>query len=775
MTVQTQKIPSTVQVDVLPIIGMTCANCANTIERNVRKLPGIEAANVNLANERLSVSYDSTALKREDIIARVRKAGYDVPEITAGEEMDDAEAKARAMELSHQQRRLLVGAIFTIPLFILSMSRDLGWLGAWAYEPWVNYLFWALATPVQFYVGRDYYVSAYRALRIRTANMDVLVALGSSVAYFYSVLVTLGLLTTTSAAGNITGMNMGNAASAAAMTQHVYFEIAAVVITLIVFGKLLEVRAKGRTSEAIKKLIGMRPKTARVVRGGAEIDLPIDQVIYGDVVIVRPGEKIPVDGTILEGSTSIDQSMITGESLPVSRTVGEEVIGATINKQGMFKFRATRVGKETALAQIIRLVEQAQGSKAPIQKLVDQIAAVFVPIVIVIALATFGLWIASGADFTTSLIRMVAVLVIACPCAMGLATPTAIMVGVGKGAENGILFKNSTALQQALKIEAVVLDKTGTVTRGEPAVTDVILANGTVSRMIVLQRAASAEKGSEHPLASAILKIAQEDGLMLSEPKEFRAIEGHGLCAIVSNQRVLIGNRKLMIQQGIKTIDLDNEATRLQNEAKTTVWVALDGQAAGLIAIADTVKDGSREAVQALHALGLQVIMLTGDNQATADAIAKQVGIDRVLAEVLPADKAKVIKQLQGEGLIVAMVGDGINDSPALAQADVGMAIGTGTDVAIEAADVTLMNGDLRSIPRAIRVSRATMNVIRQNLGWAFGYNVALIPIAAGILATVAWSPDFLRQLNPMIAAGAMAFSSVSVVSNSLRLRNSRV
>jgi P-type Cu+ transporter len=774
MAVQTQQAPAAIQVDTLPIIGMTCANCASTIERQVRKLPGIEAANVNLANERLSVSYDGAALKREDIIARVRKAGYDVPEITTGEEMDDVEAKARAMELAHQQKRLLVGAIFTIPLFLLSMSRDLGLLGAWAYEHWVNYLFWALATPVQFYVGWDYYVSAYRALRIRTANMDVLVALGSSVAYFYSVLVTLGLLKTTSAVGSMAGMDMGNAASTV-MENHVYFEIAAVVITLIVLGKLLEVRAKGRTSEAIKKLIGMRPKTARVVRGGTEIDLPIEQVIYGDVVIVRPGEKIPVDGTILEGSTSIDQSMITGESLPVSRAVGEEVIGATINKQGMFKFKATRVGRETALAQIIRLVEQAQGSKAPIQKLVDQVAAVFVPIVIVIALVTFGLWIASGADFTTSLIRMVAVLVIACPCAMGLATPTAIMVGVGKGAENGILFKNSAALQQALKIKAVVLDKTGTVTRGEPVVTDVVVANGTISRMVVLQRAASAEKGSEHPLASAILKAAQDDGLMLTEPKDFQAIEGHGLSATVSNQTVLIGNRKLMVQQGVKTADLDDEATRLQNEAKTMVWIAIDGQAAGLIAIADTVKDGSSEAVQSLHALGLQVIMLTGDNQATANAIAKQVGIDRVLAEVLPADKANVIKQLQGEGLTVAMVGDGINDSPALAQADVGMAIGTGTDVAIEAADVTLMNGDLRSIPRAIRISRSTMNVIRQNLGWAFGYNVALIPIAAGILATVAFAPDFLRQLNPMLAAGAMAFSSVSVVSNSLRLRNSRV
>ncbi len=777
MTVQTQTPAANVQVDVLPIIGMTCANCASTIERQVRKLSGIEAANVNLANERLSVSYDGAVLTREAIIARVRKAGYDVPEIIAGEDMEDAEAKARAMDIHHQEKRLLIGAIFTIPLFILSMSRDLGLLGEWAFQPWVNYVFWALATPVQFYVGWDYYVSAYRALRARSPNMDVLVALGSSVAYFYSVLVTLGVLTTTSAAGSLAGMNVGSGAVAvAAMSTHVYFEIAAVVITLIVLGKLLEVRAKGHTSEAIKKLIGMRAKTARVIRGGSEIDLPIELVIFGDVIIVRPGEKIPVDGTITEGSTAIDQSMITGESFPVSRTVGEEVIGATLNKQGMFKFRATRVGKETALAQIIKLVEQAQGSKAPIQKLVDQVAAVFVPFVIGVAALTFILWIASGADFTTSLIRLVAVLVIACPCAMGLATPTAIMVGVGKGAENGILFKNSAALQQALKIKAVVLDKTGTVTRGEPVVTDIKLNPAwTEGKDRLLTLAASAERGSEHPLGTAVVKAAKDSGLLLAEPGQFQAIEGHGLSAVVDGRNIHIGNRKLMVDRGVATSQLDSEAARLQAEAKTTMWIAVDGQPAGVIAVADTVKDGSREAIQAMHALGLQVIMLTGDNQATANAIAKQVGIDRVLADVLPADKAKVIKQLQSEGLIVAMVGDGINDSPALAQADVGMAIGTGTDIAIEAADVTLMSGDLRGVPRAIRVSRLTMNVIRQNLGWAFGYNVALIPIAAGILATVSWAPDFLRQLNPMIAALAMAFSSVSVVSNSLRLRGNKV
>jgi Cu+-exporting ATPase len=774
----TLQAPRTSQVDVLPIIGMTCANCANTIERGVRKLPGIEAANVNLANERLSVSYDSAVVKRDDIIARIRKIGYDVPDLGADEEMEDAEAKARAMEVAHQQRRLLVGLVFSVPLFALSMGRDFGILGAWSSQSWVNYLFWALATPVQFYVGWDYYVSAFRALRIRTANMDVLVALGSSVAYFYSVLVTLGWVTTTSAAGSMAGMGSMEATTSAASQHHVYFETAAVVITLIVLGKLLEVRAKGRTSEAIKKLIGMRPKTARVIRGGIEIDLPIEQVIYGDIVMVRPGEKIPVDGAIIEGTTSVDQSMITGESLPVKRTVGDPVIGATINKQGLFKFKATRVGKETALAQIIKLVEQAQGSKAPIQKLADQVAAVFVPIVIVVAALTFVLWLASGADFTTSLIRFVAVLVIACPCAMGLATPTAIMVGIGKGAENGILFKNSAALQQALKIKAIVLDKTGTVTRGEPTLTDVVVSplwtpstQETQRRNALLQLAASAEKGSEHPLAAAVLKAAQEANLVLSEPKEFYALEGQGLGAIIDGRMVYLGNKKLMLAQHIATNRLEAEAIRLQNEAKTTVWVALDSEVIGLLAIADTVKEGSAEAIETLHALGLQVVMLTGDNQATANAIAQQVGIDRVMADVLPADKAKVIQELQREGLVVAMVGDGINDSPALAQADVGIAMGTGTDIAIEAADITLMNGDLRNISQAIAISRSTMNVVRQNLGWAFGYNVALIPVAAGILASVAWMPEMLRQLNPMLAAAAMAFSSISVVMNSLHLK----
>jgi Cu+-exporting ATPase len=781
-----QPVQALHKQETLPIIGMTCANCAATIERNVRKLPGIEVADVNLASERLTVKYDPAALTYDEIVARVRKAGYDVPEVVAGEAFEDTEANAREAEIKHQQKRFLVGALFTVPLLLLSMARDLGFLGAWSFAPWFNYLLWAMATPVQFYVGWDYYVGAWRSIRAGSANMDVLVALGSSTAYFYSIPVTLGLIgmkaaETVSSAASSTMAGMESAASSAAATvpvtmPHVYFETAAVIITLIGLGKLLEVRAKGRTSEAIKKLIGMRAKTARVERHGLEADIPVEEVRVDDIVIVRPGEKIPVDGIVVEGHSSIDQSMITGESMPVTRTVGDEVVGATLNKQGLLKFKATRVGRETALAQIIRLVEQAQGSKAPIQRLVDQVSAIFVPFVIITAIVTFALWMFGGNDFVTSLIRMVAVLVIACPCAMGLATPTAIMVGVGKGAENGILFKNSAALEQALKITAVVLDKTGTVTRGEPAVTDVVISKSwSGDREQFLQLAASAERGSEHPLGGAIVRAAQEAKIALSNPVQFEAISGYGIRAQVDGKNLLIGNKKLMVERQVSMNGLEPEATRLQNEAKTPLWMSVDGQAVGVAAVADTVKDGSAEAIKQMHALGLKVIMITGDNEATANEIARQVGIDRVMADVLPADKANAVKKLQSEGLIVAMVGDGINDSPALAQANVGIAIGTGTDVAIEAADVTLMSGDLRGVPRAIKLSRSTMNTIRQNLVWAFGYNVALIPVAMGILASATWAPDFLRQLNPMLAAFAMAFSSVSVVSNSLRLRGKQI
>ncbi len=754
----------------LPLIGMTCANCANTIERSLKKVEGVIDASVNFASERATVSYAPGATDKNILIAAVRKAGYDVVKIEIGEELEDAEAAARAAELRHQWQRLIIGAIFTIPLVVWTMLRDFGVLGMWSHANWVNWIFLALATPVQFYVGWDYYTGSYKALRNGSANMDVLVAMGTTVAYVYSTVV----LVATTFGSELFG-------------THVYYETAAAIITLIVLGKLLEVRAKGQTSEAIKKLMGLQAKTARIVRDGQEVDVPIAEVVQGDIVIVRPGEKVPVDGVIVEGHSAMDESMITGESLPVDKTVGDEVIGATINKQGRLKFEATKVGKETALSQIIRLVEQAQGSKAPIQRLVDQISAYFVPAVILLALLTLGIWWAVGGEFVPALIRLTAVLVIACPCAMGLATPTSIMVGVGKGAENGILFKNSAALEQAHKLTAIVLDKTGTITRGEPSVTDVVVSEqysvfsfqSEAGKPITdysptdyfLRLAASAERGSEHPLGESIVRSAQEKGLQLSEPVGFEGIAGHGIVAEVDGRHVLIGNLRLMKQEQVNLNGLEAKAEQLQNEAKTAMWLSVDGQASAVIGVADTIKEGSKEAVAALHKLGLTVIMMTGDNQATAEAIAKEVGIDRVFAEVLPSDKASYVARLQEEGYKVAMVGDGINDAPALAQADVGIAIGTGTDVAMEAADVTLMRGDLRSVPQAIALSKSTMRNIKENLAWAFGYNMALIPVAAGVLAPFDWAPDFLRQLHPILAAGAMAFSSISVVTNSLRLK----
>ena len=740
----------------LALLGMTCVNCANTIQRRLNKVEGVLEATVNYAAERATVRFVPGVVTREDLVAAVRKAGYDVvTPATDADDAQDAEAAARAAELRHQWTRLIVGAVFALPLFVLSMARDFGLVGEWAHAAWVNWLFLALATPVQFYVGWDYYTGAYKSLRNGAANMDVLVAMGSSVAYLYSVAVLIALTLGSHALGH-----------------HVYFETSAVIITLIVLGKLLEVQAKGRTSAAIKKLMGLQAKTARVARDGAEVDIPISQVLRGDVVIVRPGEKIPVDGVVVSGATAVDESMITGESLPVDKQVGDTVIGATINKQGLLKFQATKVGKETALAQIIRLVEQAQGSRAPIQRVVDQVSAYFVPAVIGLAVLAFAVWMLSGAGFVPALLRLVAVLVIACPCAMGLATPTSIMVGVGKGAEAGILFKNSAALEQAQKLTAIVLDKTGTITQGKPAVTDVVVSgDAQLGRDELLRLAASAERGSEHPLGESIVAAAQAAGLALSEPAGFEGIAGHGIAAQVDGRRVLLGNLRLMQREQVALNGLGPKAEALQAAAKTAMWLAVDGQASALIGVADTVKEGSREAVTALHKQGLLVVMMTGDNQATAQAIADAVGIDRVFAEVLPGDKASYVAKLQAEGHRVGMVGDGINDAPALAQADVGIAIGTGTDVAMETADVTLMRGDLRSVPQALKLSRATMRNITENLVWAFGYNVALIPIAAGVLAPFAWAPDFLRQLHPILAAGAMAFSSISVVSNSLRLR----
>ena len=743
----------------LPITGMTCANCAATVERALNnKVDGVVQANVNFATERATVEYIPGVASVAAMVGAIERAGYGVIQ-SAGDvdkPLEDIEAQARQAEILDQTRKFWVGVVFALPLFLLSMARDFGWLGDWSHAPWVNWLFLALATPVQFYTGWDYYVGSCHALRNRTANMDVLVAMGSSVAYLYSVVVLLF-----QPAG-----------------QHVYFETSAVIITLIKLGKLLEARAKGQTGEAIRKLMGLRPKTARVVRDGATMDVPVEEVRVGDLIVVRPGERIPVDGIVAEGHSAVDESMLTGEPIPVDKSRGDEVIGATINKQGLLKFEATRVGAETALSQIIQMVREAQGSKAPIQRLADKVAGVFVPAVIIIALITFALWWAIGGDFTVAMIRLVSVLVIACPCALGLATPTAIMVGTGKGAALGILFKNSEALETAHRLQTIVLDKTGTLTKGEPSVTDVLTkASDPEFRISLLRLAASAERGSEHPLGQAIVSRAEAEGITVADPQDFEAVPGKGIRAQVEEHAVLVGKPEWLDTEGIPLGGLTAEVERLQAEAKTAVVVAIDGEAAGVLGVADTLKDGSAEAVSQLHALGLEAVMLTGDNRRTAETIAGQVGIDRVVAEVLPADKAAQVEQLQSDGRMVGMVGDGINDAPALAQADVGIALGTGTDVAMETADVTLMRGDLRTVPQALALSRATMRTIKQNLFWAFFYNVMLIPVAAGALYPLPWEwvPDILRQLHPVLAAFAMAFSSITVVSNSLRLRGAHV
>ena len=808
-------MPDTKQI-ILPIKGMTCANCVATIERNVKKVNGVQDTVVNLSTEKATIGYDVNLTSLDDMVARIRRAGYDVAQaegefiikrladaadagrlesilkkiegvqdisinlttekalvkyiptiisqadirdrikkagfeaLILGDEAEDAESKARSREIKKQRNMLLLGVLFTLPLFIFSMGRDFGLIPAFlAHQSWYNWLLFALATPVQFIVGAQYYIGAYKALRNGSANMDVLVAMGSSVAYFYSIPILLGWL-----------------------NGHVYFETAAMIITLIRIGKFLEARAKGHTSDAIKKLLNLQAKTAHVIKEGKEIEVKIEDVHAGDILIVRPGEKIAVDGVILDGHTTVDESMLTGESLPVEKNIGDDVIGSTLNKMGMIKFEAIKVGRETALAQIVKLVEQAQGSKAPIQQLADRVSAVFVPIVISLAALTFLVWyflvpaIIPDPDvdlFTRALINAVSVLVIACPCAMGLATPTAVMVGTGKGAEMGILFKSAEALERAGKISTVVFDKTGTITKGQPEVKRIIALQKGLSEDELLKIAASVESASEHPLGEALVAEAGNRGIVLNTPDTFKAKAGLGVQALVDGKEIYIGNQRLIKELGIDAADYQNHLDEIEGNAQTAIIVVSDGEIIGLFGVADSIKSGSRSAIERLRKLGLKMVMLTGDNSKTAHVINQQVGLDEVIAEVLPGDKVGEVKRLQEEGGIVAMVGDGVNDAPALAQADVGMAIGTGTDVAVASAPITLIGSDLDGVVKAVVLSRKTLKKIKQNLFWAFFYNVILIPAAA------------IGFMNPMLAAGAMAFSSVFVVTNSLRLKRAQI
>jgi Cu+-exporting ATPase len=740
----------TARVD-LGLTGMSCANCAATIERTLkRKIPGVLNAAVNFATERAAVEYLPGMVAVDDLIAAVAGAGFGALAPSESPEAEDTEAAARRRDIAAQTRKFIVGLLCALPLFGLSMGRDFGLTGSWSHAPWVNWLFWALATPVQFYTGWDYYTGGFKSLRNRSANMDVLVAMGSSVAYLYSCAV-------------LFSPNLGH---------HVYFETSAVIITLIKLGKMLESRSKGRTGGAIRKLIGLRPKTACVLRNGVEAEIPLSRVSVGDVVLARPGERIPVDGIVRQGESAVDESMLSGEPLPVDKRPGDPVVGGSINGEGLLTFEARAVGRDTVLAQIIRLVQEAQGSKAPIQALADRVAAVFVPTIIALALGVFILWWALSGDWVAAMIRLVAVLVIACPCALGLATPTAIMAGTGKGAERGILFKTSEALELASKLTTIVLDKTGTITSGKPTVTDLVAsASGGLPESELLRLAASVEKGSEHPLGQAVVKAAQNRGLTLQMPSEFQSAGGRGVQGRVENTLVAVGKTAWIESElGISLAELRERVHALQSEGKTVMAVARDRTPAGLIAVSDSLKPDSAEAIGQLHQLGLKVVMLTGDNLETARTIAARVAIDRIFAEVRPDEKAAKVKELQAIGEKVGMVGDGINDAPALAQADVGLAIGTGTDVAIESAGVILSSGSLNGIPRAIRLSRATLRTIAQNLFWAFGYNLVLVPIAAGALYPFESLPGMLRQLHPILAALAMAFSSVSVVTNSLRL-----
>ena len=741
----------------LALTGMTCANCASTIQRTLHtRVPGVVEASVNFATEHARVEAMAGVADRPALTAAIEKVGFGVVDDADGD--DDPEARARALEIDRQQRAFAVGLVFTLPLFVFSMARDFGLLGMWAHAAWANVVLWALATPVQFYTGADYYRGAYKALRNRTANMDVLVALGSSVAYAWSIPVLFAL-----------------AAGSTALGEHVYFETAAVILTLIKLGKLLEARAKGRTGAALRALLDLSPKVARrITPDGRDEEISQASIRVGDTLRVRPGEAFPTDGEIIEGRSAVDESMLTGESLPVEKGPGDTVTGATMNRSGSVLMRATRVGKDTALARIVALVREAQGSRAPIQALADRVAAVFVPVVLVIGVTTFAVWfLVLNAGFTDSLVRFVAVLVIACPCALGLATPTALMVGTGRGAENGILFRDASALERARSLVTVVFDKTGTLTRGQPTLVDVSPVEGWSEARLV-ELAAAAEAGSEHPLGEAVVRGAEARGLRPVAASETWADAGRGIRALVGDREVRVGSRRYFVESGIDPAGTDEVAALQESQARTALRVAVDGAGVGVLGVSDVVKEGAAEAVAELRAAGLEVVLLTGDNPRTARAVADHVGIDRVFAEVLPDDKASVVRELQTRGP-VAMVGDGVNDAPALATADVGIAMATGTDVAVETADIALMGGDLAAVPRALRLSNATLRTIRENLFWAFGYNIVLIPVAAGVLYPFESLPMMLRQLHPILAALAMAFSSISVVGNSLRLRRARI
>ncbi|MBS6183621.1 MAG: heavy metal translocating P-type ATPase [Clostridium celatum] len=742
------KIQKNIQSHNYKIEGMTCSACANRVEKVTKKMPGVENAVVNFATEKLSISYDADVINFGDIKEKVEKAGY---KLIREDEQKVEEKRKKLDEKGKLFWRLILSLIFAVPLLTITMGHMVGMPLPNIIDPMMNPLNFAiiqlvLTIPVMI-IGYKFYYIGYKNLFKLSPNMDSLIAIGTSAAFIYSLYGTYNIYT-------------GDGSYAMSL----YYEAAVTILALITLGKYLEAISKGKTSQAIKKLMGLAPKTATIVRNGKELVIPIDEVIVGDIIIVKPGEKLPVDGEVIEGATAVDEAMLTGESIPVEKIVGSKVIGASINKTGFIKYKATKVGKDTALSQIIKLVEDAQGSKAPIAKLADIISSYFVPIVIGLAiLASIG-WLIAGESGVFALTIFISVLVIACPCALGLATPTAIMVGTGKGAEYGVLIKGGEALEVTHQIDTIVFDKTGTITEGKPVVTDIITT--TISEEELLSIAASSEKGSEHPLGEAIVKGAEERNIKFKEISNFKAIPGHGIQVEIEGKIILLGNKKLMTENSIEVGDLGVKSDKLANEGKTPMYIAINNKLEGIIAVADTVKPSSKEAIENLHKMGIKVAMITGDNKKTADAIAKQVGIDIVLAEVLPEDKANEVKKLQEKGSKVAMVGDGINDAPALAKADIGIAIGTGTDVAIESANIVLMKGDLKDVATAIKLSKATIRNIKQNLFWAFGYNVLGIPVAMGVLH-IFGGP----LLNPMIGAAAMSLSSVSVLANALRLR----